>query len=577
MTTGNPRLSPLLATIALTLLVFGVLPVSMYLGNLGEFLTHPGAIVRLLLVPAALLIVLALAGLRLSRTRDFSRFSSVVAMLTLLAWVEAYLLVWDYGLLDGSPIEWGTPAWRAGVDAVVWLGGIAAAVVLHRRLVGALTTAAMAVVVLQATLVLSEAFTHRKALALKASQHLAAGEIRAMARFSSGRNALHIVLDSFQADVFHEIVTGPGGADVQASLAGFTYFEEHLGTFPATYLAMPTIVSGQVYRNQEPRAQFMESAYAGRSLLNAAQAAGFEVDIAGDAWLLDLLMKGRFDNAYLTAQLPLAQEAARLLDLALFRLSPHPLKPWIYNEQKWLTQRLVARSELSKFAYFTHNAFVTSITRNFSADRAAPVYKFFHLMTPHAPFVVHPDCSPTDRVMPRIRETVTAQSRCSLAFVVRLLNRMKEAGIYDDSLIVLMGDHGGHIPPVRYRPRNVVQGDTVYDLRPDLVALATPLLAIKPPGDTGAFRISPALTSMTDVAATIDALLGLNAGMPGKSLWDDTYGQSPDRRFYGYHWSRLDPVSEYIEMIQEITVSGSAYQAESWQAGRVFLPPEAAR
>ena len=559
----------------LSLLVFVILPGSLYLGNLDEFMTAPAPIAQLLLLPALLFIAILMVTARLTPRKGLGLFSSVLAALTLLAWTQSYLLVWDYGVLDGSPIDWHTPAWRGWADLSVWSVGLTAAIVFHRRLERPLTTGALVIVALQAAMVVGDGFVRRDALALKATNRLAANELDAMARFSPTRNALHIVLDSFQADVFHEIVTGAGGAEVQAALPGFTFFEEHLGTFTATYLALPVIVSGQIYRNHVPLAEFMESAFAGKSILNAAHHAGFEVDLATDPLMLDLLMKGRFDNAYLTAQLPLAQEAAKLLDLALFRLTPHWLKPLVYNDQRWLTQRVFTRSWLLRFPYFTHNAFLAGITRSLATDRQAPVYKFFHLQTTHAPFVVNPDCSFAGRVLDRTRETVTIQSRCSLGFVIALLNRMKEAGIYDGSLIVLMGDHGGQIPPYRYVPGSIVERNMRYLVRPDFVALATPLLAVKPPGATGPFRISSAFTSMTDVAATIDALLGLRARMPGTSIWDQAHSPAVTRRFYGYEWSRMDPVSEYIAKIQEHAVSGSPYQLESWHMGPIFLPPEA--
>jgi hypothetical protein len=569
----NARLRPLLATLALALLVFIVVPASLYLGNRGEFLTAPLPLLQLLLLPAGLLVVVALVALRLSRRQEFSRYTSLVATLTLLVWAQTYLLVWDYGVLDGSPIDWDTRPWRGWLDASLWLAALGAAVAWHRRLAAPLATAACVIVALQAGVCAAEAFKHRDALALKASKRLEANRLEAMAQFSRQRNVLHIILDSFQADVFKDLVTGDGGDAIQAALPGFTYFEEQLGTFPATYLALPVIVSGQVYRNHVPRAEFIESAYAGKSVLNAASAAGYEVDLAADSWMLDLLMKGRFDNAYLTAQVPLVQEAARLLDLALFRMAPHHAKRWVYRDQQWLAQRLVTRSPLAQFPYYSHNAFLSHVTRNFAADREAPVYKFFHLMTTHAPLVVNPDCSPAGQALPRVRETVTAQSRCSLAFVVALLNRMKEAGVYDDALIVLMGDHGGHVPPHRYAPGSIVSGNYEYALPADLVALATPLLAIKPPGDTAAFRISPRLTSMTDVAATVDALLGLDSGLPGTSIWDPAYGASGERHFYAYRWSKLDPVSEYIELIQQHPVTGSAYDLKSWHIGPLYPPP----
>lgn len=515
----------------------------------------------------------ALLALRLSRRPEFSRLCSVLAALVLLAWAQAYLLVWNYGVLDGSAIDWGAAPWRA-LDVALWIGGLTAAAAFYRRLERPLVGAALTLVALQAAIVGAQGFAQRDALALKHSKRLASNDLEAMARFSTGRNVLHVVLDSFQADVFGQIVTGPGSDEARAALPGFTFFEEHLGTFPATYLALPVIVSGQVYRNELPRAEFMEGAYGGRSLTRAAHAAGYEVDVATDSWMLDLMTRGHVDHAYLTAQLPVVQEAAKLLDLALFRLVPHLAKSQVYAGQQWLTQRLFRRSTLMRFPYFTHNAFLAHVAKDFRADRPAPVYKYFHLMTTHAPFVVNDDCTPSGRVVERVREHVLAQSRCSLGYVVALLNRMREAGVYDDSLIVIMSDHGGHLPPLRYRQGSIVDGNMEYDLRPDFVGLATPLLAIKPPGASGPFAISPALTSMSDVAATIDALAGFGGGLPGTSIWDPAYGASGQRLFYGYEWSRLDPVSEYIAMIREHSVTGSAYDVASWRMGPVFLPPE---
>lgn len=566
MGAGTRGRATALAT-AFALLVFLLLPASLYLGNLPDFSAAPAPIARVLLIPALLLVVLVMLGLRASRRPDHALPCALLAASTLLAWVQSYLLVWNYGLLDGDSIDWAAEAWRGWVDLPLWIAGLAAATVFHRRLERPLATAAFAVVALQAVAVLGDGYARREALALKTTGHHAS-DIAAMGRFSPERNVLHIVLDSFQADVFRDLVTGPGGDAIQAALPGFTFYEEHVGTFPATYLAMPVIVSGQVYRNHVPQRDFMDDAYSRGSILRAARVAGFEVDVAAGAWLLDLLSKGGVDNAYLPGEPPLVQQAARLLDLALFRLSPHWVKPAVYNEQRWLTQRLLAPSDLAQFPYFTDSAFLAEITRSLTADRGKPVYKFFHIMSSHRPFVVAPDCSPAGRVLPRIRPVVTDQSRCTLAYVVGLLNAMKRAGIYDRSMIVLMADHGGHVPPLRYQPAAV--GDGV--LQPHEVAMATPLLAIKPPGHTAPFVTSPFLSSMTDVAATIDALMQFGGRMPGTSIWGDKRVQ-PQRRYYFYAWRSTDPDSEYIKWIGELVISGSVYQAESWQPVGILYPP----
>jgi hypothetical protein len=405
---------------------------------------------------------------------------------------------------------------------------------------------------------------------MKGDRRAQSNRIEAMPRFSPDRNVLHIILDSFQADVFRDLLDGPAGPPLRATLSGFTFFEEHLGAFPATYFALPAIVSGQAYRNHVPRGDFIDAVFRGKTVLNAAHDAGYEVDLASDAWMLDMLMRGRFDNAYLTAQLPLAEESARLFDLALFRIVPHWLKRLVHNDQRWLLQGVFSGSELTRFPYFTHNAFLAGIADRVTADRARPVYKFFHLMTTHAPLVAQPDCSYAGRPLPRVRETVTVQSRCSLGFVIALLERLKQAGAYDRTLVVIMGDHGGHVPPRRYEPGALVDGDLEYDLHAPFVALATPLMLVKPAGATGPLQVSPALTSMLDTAATIDQLMGLQAGLPGRSLFD---GDRETRTMFSYPWSRRDAASDYVGTLLELGVTGSAYDLASWHLVAKHPPP----
>ena len=557
------------------LLLFILLPASQYLGNLGEFVMAPGPLALVLAGGALLFLGGNALVLRLVGATRLGRFASIVAALTLLMWLQSYLLVWDYGLLDGREIDWSTPWWRGWIDLPIWAAGLFAAWRWHRRIGGTLRVAAAVVVALQAVAVASDAFARRDVLALKPTLYAASNEAEAMARFSSQRNVLHIVLDSFQAEIFKDIIEGPAREYFVPRLPGFTFFEEQLGTFPATHFALPNIVSGEVYRNHMPQAAFMEHAFGGRSILNAAHDAGFEVDLASDPRILSMLMKGRFDNAYVTSRAPLAEEAAQLLDLALFRAAPHWLKPVVHADQRWLVRRFTPGPGLLRFKYFAHNAFLVDITRNFAVDRPRPVYKFFHLMTTHAPMVVNPDCSYAGQVLPRVRETVLAQSQCSLSFVIPLLERMRQAGIYDDSLIVLLGDHGGHVPPRRLRENRFTQDGAAYELAGSLLGLATPLLAVKPPGAKGPLRVSTAHTSTTDVAATIDALLGLGAGLPGRSVMEPRE-PGVERFFYGYMWSKADSAADYISEISQYRVTGSAYDIDSWHIGETYLPPTGA-
>jgi hypothetical protein len=567
----DDRARALLLAGALALLTFLLVPASLYLGNLRDFRFAPLPVAQVLAVP---ILVLALLGIAVARLlpRNASRLCAALATLTLLSWTQAYLLVWDYGPLDGQPIDWSVGGWRGLVDLPLWVAGLGLALKFHERLARPLATAALCLVALQAVVVVADGLRQRQALAEKSTRRFPTDDLDAVARFSPERNVVHILLDSLQSDVFHEAVTGPGGPRLQAALGGFTWFEEHLGTYPATHMALPVIVSGRVYRNDIPMGEYHEAAYERGSILRAARQAGFEVDIVAESWMLDELARGGVDHAYVPSEPSRVVHAARLLDLALFRAVPHVVKRFVYNDQNWLAQRLLAGTNLMMFPYFSHNAFLDQLVRRFAADRPRPVYKFFHLTSTHAPFVANPDCSFAGRALEATRAAVVAQSRCSLSFVAALLERLRQAGIYEDSLIVIMADHGGWLGPPRYRHGTFGDARATYDLDPRMVGLATPLLAIKPPGAANGFNVSASQTSMTDVAATIDALAGFGAGLPGRSVMEPRE-PAVERRYHGYAWTG-EQHPRYLPEVVEYLITGTAYDARSWHAGEVLRQPE---
>ena len=174
----------------------------------------------------------------------------------------------------------------------------------------------------------------------------------------------------------------------------------------------------------------------------------------------------------------------------MFRLAPHFLKKYVHNGYLGVVQPLINDANFLKIWYFSHTAFLHHLAKNMSVDRTGPVYKYFHLMNTHWPQVVDGRCNYVGKTRPRNRETVTTQSRCSLDTVIKVLKKLKDLGIYDDALIILMADHGAGIDPYNLKP--TVSGDrhSATAIRPLVVSMATPLMAIKPPGGSGPLQVS---------------------------------------------------------------------------------------
>jgi hypothetical protein len=252
-------------------------------------------------------------------------------------------------------------------------------------------------------------------------------------------------------------------------------------------------------------------------------------------------------------------DLAQLLDLSLFRVAPHFVKNSVYRDHVWLFQPMMKTRGNNAVEYFADLLFLSRLAETMTADNDAPVYKMFHLMLSHTPTVGNENCE-FDGVRETNRKNVTMQARCGLMFVVDVLRAMRDLGIYEQSLIVLMGDHGAWVPVDKL----LNEQDNRTEVHTIAVAMATPLLAIKPPGVSGVLQESNAPTSVTDVPATISKLLGLDAQFAGTPVFSISEEAPRLRRHLTYRFGPNPQAEGYLFPIFEYRVNGSPLDAGAW-------------
>jgi len=198
----------------------------------------------------------------------FDRYLAILAALAVLTWVQGTFLVWDYGVLDGSPIHWLEGWWRGAIDTTLWLLVLLGTYLGYRRFGRPVALAAAASFLIQLVSLLPMIFSGDAVATQSGKGSLDEGAYAAMSQFSRNGNVLHIVMDGFQSDIFSEIVEDPEYGWIADSLTGFTFFDEHAGTFPYTQMTVPLIVSGRTYRNEMPIDDFTTAAMQGDTILN---------------------------------------------------------------------------------------------------------------------------------------------------------------------------------------------------------------------------------------------------------------------------------------------------------------------
>ena len=557
--------------------IFIFSPQTVYITNIGQFTVSLFAILKICLIPVLGLLLIFYPVSKLIPDARSTRYAAVLAMLSMLVWIQGNILLWEYGLLDGKSIVWSDYEWRGWFDGSLWTAAILITC-WYKHVANIAIRGAIFIFILQ---LLTASYTSIQNWNLIHKEYQISGneKLTEIFNFSPTSNVLHLVVDGFQSDVFDELVHHETLKDrYKKSFQGFEYYRETLGVFPYTIFAVPAFLAGELYSNQSPKDQFIDDVLKGKTILSAAKKAGYQIDLAtGGGYMGNRYANLPFNNLYNLDNI--ASVGAELkdpvvaLELSLFRASPHFLKRYIYNDQKWLLSQFLFGEEFYKFGYFSHTYFLNKFIQEMKVERSAPVYKYLHVMNTHNPIVVDDHCQYSGKPSSMTRASLTTQAYCTLDTLVRLLDRMKEMGVYDNTLIIIHGDHGGWVPNYRQGPpATLVSGDKAPEW---MTSLASPLLLIKKPNEKTPFRISDIYASLLDIPATIADTMDWEADFKYQSLeMLKTSGPGTRERYFRfYFWQRDAWEADYTNPIQEFRIDGSHYETE-WKLARVIYPPQ---
>jgi hypothetical protein len=404
-----------------------------------------------------------------------------------------------------------------------------------------------------------------------------------------------LILDTLQSDVFQEVLNADTA--VVNALDGFTYFQNAVGGFPSTYGAISFILTGQYYENREPFQHFLKTAFLSNcSLPNVLLQHGVRVE------LYPLAEKTIYFSPHTMSNLAppsgiTNRDMAYLYGLTLFRYAPHFLKSRIHHAREWvvLPKRSAPKKEVTmaisspppaiepphtteslfpKAAFqFADIRFASDMHEQAVTDRDGTLFKFIHRMGAHGPIVLNQNLDygpfPFNRV--NYKEFVVATFR----WVEVVLETLKQIDAYDNSLIIILGDHGNSqggigVRMPNGRPSNPLDSNSLEDV----VASGIPLILVKPIGSTGPLQVRTAPVSLGDVPATILASLGIRYNCNGIPLFEVPNDAHRPRRYLFYRWTHSSWKNEYFPIIMDYEVNGFSWDISSWRTtGQQFLPP----
>jgi len=595
-----------------TLALFG--PVQLFIPNLFEFdfsLSQllPSLVAVTFLIFLALLLALMLLP---DRFNLHERGVAVVFALGFLLWLQGNFLVWKYGLLSGQEINWGGKILYGLIDTPLWIALLLMAACRPVFLNRWAKTLSLLILLIQLLVTSFYVLNQPELPSFKKYQLTYSKQFD----FSKQKNIIILVVDTFQSDIFQEIIDRD--PSYKNYFRDFTYFRNTTGGFPSTYAAIPFLLTAQSYTNSQPIQAFMADAYlSASSIPSQLLKLGWEVD------LFPVVSKSVFFDPVVFSNIRARRSKdgktglAHLFDITLFRCLPHILKRAIYNDDNWFLTRWKQRDDKAALHYDDNNypygnseqtlseirrirhlsprihsmrklwrsisrrsardyfdvQFVSRFMKMAAVASERCVFKFYHWRGIHEPFRINADLAPVN--LPLNRANAVIMGRGELKLIHYFLEGLRELGVYDNALIFILGDHGHpHGGFDLYLPADMAAIPSQKGSLPNgVLESGIPLLLVKRPGDHGNLEINDAPASMADIQATVFDDLGLGRNGMGEPLFQIPADRPRERLFHYYFWEHGDWLNRYLPDLKEYRINGNCWLTSSWsETGKVFKP-----
>lgn len=583
--------------------VFLLEPAKAAVLNWSELSVGPLALASGLLLPWALAsAALAVLGIVLSLLLGARVVAGLLALYVGL-WAQGNLLLWAYGPFDGTEIDWSAHHVKGGFELLLWAALFVLALLRTsdlRRHWFAVASLVLALQVASLAQHVAEEFPFdpQPAAASHATEH-------GFNLYSSERNVILLVLDSLQSDFFSEALQDPEFAD--GVPPGFVYYRNAVSLYALTQFSLQSMLTAAAVPDGLNAPIWARSGLLRRSVAVDLAERGFDAALVSFTGSLYNCGSGaahrclKAKRLVIDGPIALAEETTRsevseIFWVGLFRLTPHFLKPRVYDQGEWHLPRLLpARKPLDidpRIPWRTRSdlAILDRITSRVTVEAVPPRFRFLHLFGVHPPARVDRQCRwkrafPGGK-SPGRRDRAIEASRCMLERVFAYLRALDDAGIYDDSLIFIVSDHGDYRVPVDPTVAEPALSPAP-DAAPSRRALKTwhrgvPIFLAKDFGARGQLEISDAPVSLCDIPLSIYDALGLGSERrqlvepsPGCGSIFAERGDGPDRFHFRYphyqvqrHRLRREkglPVEARDNFtFRPYVVDGHSWHPESW-------------
>jgi hypothetical protein len=514
-------------------------PLQLYYTNILEFQFRFSEIASFIFfVTFLFILVLSVILSTLKKALLHQKIVSLFFVISILFWIQGNILVWNFGVFDGKEIHWNEYKFQGFIEFSIWFILLIFSLIKSSTIYRFIRPGCISLIIIQCISIFiswyqAPAEPEWKNYSVNTTSNFV---------YSSEKNIIILLLDTFQTDIFQEIINED--PSIKNEFNGFIYFRNSLGGFSTTYPSVPLILTGEYYDNSVPIQEYIKKSFIEKSLPLILNRHGYQVDLFPLTNSTIYLNEDIVDSNFKVRNYNSKKGTFELYSVALFRYMPIYAKKYFYGFNF---------RNINDYVYERDLEFVKKAIEDSKVRASKPTFKFFHLWGAHPPFQLN------ERLMfenlPYDRQGYKTQAKAAIEITKKFLTSLKNIGAYENSMIFIIGDHGFGTFGINYA------GKLIYN---SVVGSGIPLILVKPFGSNGDLKISDAPVSLSDIPKTVLTELGIENDNNGLSMLDIKEDSTRERKFLYYEWGNVWD-KEYLPSMQEYIVSGFSWDDKFWR------------
>ena len=523
--TDNRFLSGILLTAAISFMWMFYAPLQLFINNLSEFKFDFLAILPalLLMLSAGLVTGLLVYGLCYKLSRHLYAGLVIFGVIFLIAtYIQGNVLISDLPALDGTRFNWAGYSAQRVQSLVLWAVVTVLVFVLYIKLRSTRFfrtvnyISFILLLTLFSTLIVNgfrnNAFTKRESPIVSRTDEFT---------YSSGQNFIILMLDAADSGTFRRMMETEE-PEYEKIFEDFTYYPNTVGCYTYTRHAVPYILTGKWMENQKPYVEFETEAMDESPLFRMLEEKNYRMGLYETELTYDNDHIFRFENIKNGRySLDSIGEFARQNFYAVwFQYMPYQLKPLLSHEDMISNIQNRAVGSVDAFVYDDSVFYNNVLEEDFNVTDQN-CFRFIHLDGAHVPFRYDKDVN----VIPIEQGSYGQNMQASMTLTAAYLQKLKDYGVYDNSVIIVMADHG-------YSEENVLFGR------------ANPLLLVKGIQESHPMVISEQPVSYEDLQEVYRKLCD---GESSNNLISYGEQETRSRRFLIYDYNDETVIRECVQ------------------------------